>query len=148
MSDDIIKEIQSDNTVIVVLLDLSAAFDTIDHPVLLEKLLKDYNIKDDAHRWFKSYLENRSFSVKVKDVSSTFLCLLFGVPQGSLLGPIRFILYIKYLQMIAAKYGLSIKLYADDSQLYISFHPMRPCQFHDITERINMCLAEIKAWMV
>lgn len=148
MSDDIIKEIQADNIVIVVLLDLSAAFDTIDHSVLLEKLLNDYNIKDDANKWFKSYLGNRSFSVKVKDVSSTFLCLLFGVPQGSLLGPILFILYIKHLQMIAAKYGLNIKLYADDSQLYISFHPMRPCQFHDVTERVNMCLAEIKVWMV
>ena len=148
MSDDIIKEIQADNIVVVVLLDLSAAFDTIDHRILLEKLLNDYNIKNDAHKWFKSYLESRSFSVKVKDISSTFLCLLFGVPQGSLLGPILFILYIKHLQVIAAKYGLNIKLYADDSQLYISFHPMRPSQFHDVTERINRCLAEIKAWMV
>ena len=148
MSDDIIKEIQADNIVIVVLLDLSAAFDTIDHTILLEKLEDDYNITDDAHKWFKSYLDGRSFSVKVNNVSSTFLCLLFGVPQGSLLGPILFILYIKHLQAIAAKYGLSIKLYADDSQLYISFHPFRPCEFHDITERINRCLAEIKAWMV
>ena len=148
MSDDIIKEIQADNIVIVVLLDLSAAFDTIDHTVLLEKLINDYNITDDAHKWFKSYLDGRSFSVKVNKVSSTFLSLLFGVPQGSLLGPILFILYIKHLQIIAAKYGLSIKLYADDSQLYISFHPNRPCEFHDITERINRCLAEIKAWMV
>ena len=148
MSDDIIKEIQSDNIVIVVLLDLSAAFDTIDHSVLLERLLNDYNIKDQANDWFKSYLNGRYFSVKVKGISSTFLCLLFGVPQGSLLGPILFILYVKQLQMIAAKYGLNIKLYADDSQLYISFHPKRPCQFHDITERVNKCLAEIKDWMV
>ena len=148
MSDDIIKKIQEDNIVVLVLLDLSAAFDTIDHAVLLEKLDKDYNIKDDAQRWFKSYLDNRSFSVKVKDISSTFLCLLFGVPQGSLLGPILFILYVKQLEIIAARYGLSIKLYADDSQLYISFHPMRPSEFHDVIEKINMCLAEIKAWMV
>ena len=148
MSDDIIREIQADNIVIVVLLDLSAAFDTIDHSILLQKLHDDYNITDEAHKWFKSYLDGRYFSVKVNNVSSTFLCLLFGVPQGSLLGPILFILYIKHLQIIAAKYGLSIKLYADDSQLYISFHPNRPGEFHDITERINRCLAEIKAWMV
>ena len=50
--------------------------------------------------------------------------------------------------MIAAKYGLDIKLYADASQLYISFHPKRPGEFHDIIERINSCLAEIKTWMV
>ena len=148
MNDNIIKEIQADNIVIVVLLDLSAAFDTIDHTILLQKLLDDYNITDEANKWFKSYLSGRSFSVKVNNVSSTFLSLLFGVPQGSLLGPILFILYIKHLQMIAAKYGLNVKLYADDSQLYISFHPNRPGEFHDIIERINQCLAEIKAWMV
>ena len=79
---------------------------------------------------------------------STFLCLLFGVPQGSLLGPILFILYIKHLQRIAKKYGLSIQLYADDSQLYISFHPSRPSELHGITDKINKCLAEIKSWMV
>ena len=148
MSDDVIYQIQEDNIVILVLLDLSAAFDTIDHSELLEKLDKDYNIKDDAQKWFKSYLENRSFSVKIKDISSTFLSLLFGVPQGSILGPILFILYVKQLEMIAAKYGLNIKLYADDSQLYISFHPMKPCQHQDIIDRINTCLMEIKAWMV
>ena len=148
MSDDIIGEIQDNNIVILVLLDLSAAFDTIDHGVLLEKLDKDYNIKDNAQKWFKSYLENRSFSVKVKNISSSFLSLMFGVPQGSILGPILFILYVKQLEMIAARYGISIKLYADDSQLYISFHPMKPCQFSDVIDRINTCLAEIKAWMV
>ena len=148
MNDDIIKEMQDDNIVIVVLLDLSAAFDTIDHTILLQKLLDDYNVTDEANKWFKSYLDGRSFSVNVNNVSSTFLSLLFGVPQGSLLGPILFILYIKHLQSIAAKYGLKIKLYADDSQLYISFHPNRPGEFHELTERINQCLAEIKAWMV
>ena len=96
----------------------------------------------------KSYLEKRSFAVKIDDKMSTFLELLFGVPQGSLLGPILFILYIKMLQKIAAKYGLNIQLYADDSQLYISFQPTRPSQLDDVKDRTNRCLAEIKAWMV
>lgn len=148
MADDIRKEIQADNIVIVVLLDLSAAFDTIDHSVLLNKLLNDFGICGSAHNWFKSYLQNRCFSVKVGNSFSTFLSLLFGVPQGSLLGPILFILYIKLLQKIASKYGLSIQLYADDSQLYISFYPSRPSELQNITERTNMCLAEIKSWMI
>ena len=148
MADDIHKEIQADNIVIVVLLDLSAAFDTIDHNILLTKLFKDFGICGSALNWFRSYLQNRSFSVKVGKAFSTFLSLLFGVPQGSLLGPILFILYIKQLQKIAAKYGLSIQLYADDSQLYISFHPSNPNGLHNITERINDCLADIKQWMV
>ena len=148
MTDDILKEIQSDNIVILILLDLSAAFDTIDHGILLDKLLKDFGIRGKAHDWFKSYLKNRSFCVKIDKSFSVFLCLLFGVPQGSLLGPILFILYIKYLQKIASKYGLSIQLYADDSQLYISFHPCRPSELDDVTASVNKCLAEIKSWMV
>ena len=86
--------------------------------------------------------------MKIDDTLSTFLELLFGVPQGSLLGPIFFILYIKALQKIAAKYGLDIQLYADDSQLYISFQPNRVVQFTDVQDRTNKCLAEIKTWMV
>ena len=148
MTDDIFKETQSDNIVILVLLDLSAAFDTIDHGILLDKLLRDFGICGKALGWFKSYLKNRFFCVKIDKALSDFLCLLFGVPQGSLLGPILFILYIKFLQRIASKYGLSIQLYADDSQLYISFHPSRPSELNDIVESVNKCLAEIKSWMV
>lgn len=148
MTDDINKEIQSGNVVLVVLLDLSAAFDTIDHEILLEKLLTDYGIKGEALSWIKSYLEDRSFCVKIEDTISSLLELLFGVPQGSLLGPILFVLYIKALQKIAAKYGLNVQFYADDSQLYISFHPSHPSDLADVKDRINKCLAEVKTWMV
>ena len=128
MCDDINREIGAGNVVIVVLLDLSAAFDTIDHTVLLEKLLNDYGVTGSALQWMKSYLEKRYFCVKIDDMLSSFLELLFGVPQGSLLGQSIFILYIKAPQKIAGEYGLDIQLYADDSQLYISFHPNRASQ--------------------
>ena len=148
MTDDINKEIEGGNIVIVVLLDLSAAFDTIDHNILLNKLLKEYGVHGKALNWMKSYLSGRSFCVKIDDTISSLLELLFGVPQGSLLGPILFILYIKALQKISAKYGLDIQLYADDSQLYISFHPSCPCDLIDVKNRINSCLSEIKSWMI
>ena len=148
MTDDIFKEVHRDNIVIVVLLDLSAAFDTIDHSILLKKLCDDFGVSGDVLEWFGSYLMDRFFRVKINSTLSDILCLLFGVPQGSLLGPVLFVLYIKHLQRIAKKYGLAIQLYADDSQLYISFHPMNPTEMGDATGKINKCLAEIKEWMV
>ena len=148
MTDEILKEIHKDNIVVVILLDLSAAFDTIDYTILLNKLSREFGITGDVLDWFESYLTGRYFSVKIGQTLSDMLCMLFGVPQGSLLGPVLFILYIKQLEMIARKYGLSIQLYADDSQLYISFHPMKPSELHNVTEKINQCLAEVKEWMV
>ena len=119
MMDDIRLEIEEGRIAVVVLLDLSAAFDTIDHDILLKKLCSDFGITGNVLHWFRSYLKGRSFCVKIGSALSSFLELLFGVPQGSLLGPILFILYIKYLQEIAERHGLCIKFYADDSQLYI-----------------------------
>ena len=148
MFDDINKEVAGDQAVFVVLLDLSAAFDTIDHEILLRRLLVDFGISGVALQWMKSYLEGRSYCVKVGDTLSSVIGLLFGVPQGSLLGPILFILYIKALQKIAQKYGLLIQLYADDSQLYISFKPDSSLNLSDIKERISCCLNEIKRWMI
>ena len=148
MTDDILHEIEQGKVVTLILLDLSAAFDTIDHKILVKKLLADFGITGKAKSWFEDYLHARSFSVKVGQELSDAICLLFGVPQGSLLGPILFILYIKHLQMIAAKFGIRIQLYADDSQLYISFHPLVPGELNDIQNRINACLDEIRTWMI
>lgn len=148
MFDDISKKIQKDQTVVLILLDLSAAFDTIDHTILAKKLLDDYGISGTALLWLQSYLKNRTYCVKIGDTMSSVMELLFGVPQGSLLGPILFILYTKFLQKIAKKYGLDIQLYADDSQLYIGFSASRPSELADIKERIRQCLEEIKSWML
>jgi len=148
MFDDINKKIQKDQTVILILLDLSAAFDTIDHTILAKKLFDDYGISGTALQWLESYLKNRTYCVKIGDTMSSVMELLFGVPQGSLLGPILFILYTKFLQKIAKKYGLDIQLYADDSQLYIGFSASRPSELADVKERIRQCLMEIKAWML
>lgn len=148
MSDDIIKRVSDNQTVMIILLDLSAAFDTIDHDILLQKLQDDYNVGGTPLKWIMSYLQRRSFTVKINGKMSSLKDLLYGVPQGSILGPILFILYTKELQCIASKHGLEIQLYADDSQVYTGFNSKRPASLEDTRKRIDSCMAEIKDWMV
>ena len=132
--------------VILLLLDLSAAFDTVNHEILLSKLTKQFGISGNALEWFKSYLNGRSFTVTIDRFRSKQCYLRIGVPQGSILGPILFILYTKELESIVRKHGFSIHLYADDTQLYVEFNPL----YHNmanIEESLIKCLEEVKAWM-
>ena len=132
--------------VVLLLLDLSAAFDTVNHDILIAKLKKVYGLKCNVINWFKSYLSDRTFTVTINGKRSSKCYLRIGVPQGSILGPILFILYTKELNLIAGKHGFSIHLYADDTQLYIEFNPLVQ-NFSNIEERIIACLQEIKNWM-
>ena len=100
------------------LLDLSAAFDSIDHSILLHRLSSWFGIADSALTWFETYLTSRSFCV----LASGF-ALSCGVPQGSVLGPILFNMYITPLSTLISSPSLNHHLYADDTQLFISFAP-------------------------
>ena len=88
MTDDIQLAIHNKKNVCLLTLDLSAAFDTVDQHILIDKLEKQYNIQDKALKLIKSYFTNRTFSVKINNTISTPKTLLHGVPQGSLLGPL------------------------------------------------------------
>ena len=132
--------------VILILLDLSAAFDTVNHNQLLKKLQNKFGLNGNVLKWFQSYLEGRSFSVVIERVSSKRCFLRIGVPQGSILGPILFILYTKELNLIAERHGLSIHLFADDTQLYIEFNPLYQ-SIEDIEQKVVDCLQEIRLWM-
>ena len=134
------------NKIVLLLLDLSAAFDTVNHHLLLIKLSKKFGLSGTVLNWFKSYLGNRSFEVKIHHSKSSRCYLSIGVPQGSILGPILFILYTKELEYIARKHGFSIHLYADDTQLYIEFNPLL-FNMDSIESRIISCITEIKNWM-
>uniref|UniRef100_A0A8P4G3Q0 Reverse transcriptase domain-containing protein n=1 Tax=Dicentrarchus labrax TaxID=13489 RepID=A0A8P4G3Q0_DICLA len=135
----------SDNGLVsvLVLLDLSAAFDTIDHDILLQRLEHQIGIKGTALTWFKSYLSDRSQFVHVNDESSINTKVSHGVPQGSVLGPILFTLYMLPLGNIIRNHSINFHCYADDTQLYLSIKPNEINQL----SKLQTCLKDIKSWM-
>ena len=109
----------------VVLLDQSAAFDTIDHGTLLDCLSSWFGVGGVVLEWFKSYLSDRSQCVKIGSILSDTKKLLFGVPQGSVLGPILFSLYTTPLSKVIRNHpGIGFHFYADDTQLYVHLTQM------------------------
>ena len=126
------------------MLDLSAAFDTIDHDVLISRLENEIGIKGKVLNWFKSYITGRKQSIAINGVTSTPWELLFGVPQGSVLGPILFIIYMGPLGKILSSLGVGYHFYADDSQIYVTFdiHHVQPA-----VKKMEDILLIIKSWM-
>ena len=105
----------------VVFLDLSSAFDTIDHDILIDRLHRRFGLNGAVLRWFRSYLSNRSVAVRVGDSFSTYKPFSFGVPQGSVLGPRLFSMYLDPVCSIISVYNICHIAYADDITLYTSF---------------------------
>ena len=94
ISDDILRAIDERKAVMIVLLDLTAAFDTIDHATLLQRLRDDFKVDKIALQWFRSYLEGRRQAVNINGTLSPENAVRYGVPQGSVLGPLLFTLYV------------------------------------------------------
>jgi len=105
----------------LVLLDLSAAFDTIDHQILLTRLSTFFGFSGTALSLLESYLSNRFLHVNIENHSSDPHLITTGVPQGSVLGPLLFSLYTSPISNIFTNSNVKFHLYADDTQLYISF---------------------------
>ncbi|RUS75909.1 hypothetical protein EGW08_016322 [Elysia chlorotica] len=153
---DIIRWADQKHCTALVLLDLSAAFDTIDQDLLLHRLRTYFGIKGKALEWIASYLTERSQSVQIFSsascsssstgaVTSTAVPLCYGVPQGSVLGPVLFTLYTTPLSDIIEKHELHHHLYADDTQVYI---PISEGNEDQQAVKIKNCLNEIKDWML
>ena len=144
VNSDILNSLDSSNFSILTLLDLSAAFDTIDHQILLSRLHSLYGISGSVLQWFSSYLSDRTLSVLIQDTYSDSASLSYGVPQGSVLGPVLFILYTKPLSDLLNSHSLSNQSFADDTQLYTSSPP-------DLVDQnlatIQNCILDVKQWM-
>ena len=101
----------------------SAAFDTIDHNILLTRLSSWFGIQGSALDWFTSYLSSRSFRIKCNNNFSACHFCICGVPQGSVLGPLLFILYNTPLSTLILSLSFNHHLHADGTQLFFSFYP-------------------------
>ena len=93
VQNDILMAIDPKKCVALLLLDTYAAFDTVDHEILFERMSKRFEIKDQVLQWFQSYLQNRTQTVTIDSVKSISKDLNWGVPQGSVLGPVSYLLY-------------------------------------------------------
>ena len=126
------------------LLDLSAAFDTIDHLILLQRLHRYFGISGLALWWFKSNFLDRYQSINISGTLSCPRHLPFGVPQGSVLGPVLFSLYTTLLSQVITNHNLSHHLYADDTQVYIS---LSQSNAQESVSTFSDCLTDILFWM-
>jgi len=123
-----------------VLLDLTAAFDTVDHDILIDRLEQWVGIRGSALEWFMCH---RTFCISLCDSVSSTAPLPCGVPQGSVLGPLLFSLYLLPLGSILRKHVILFHCYADDSQIYV---PLKKADSYSLKPLLN-CLEDVETWM-
>ena len=147
VDNDILLNMDHQRVTLLVLLDLSSAFDTVDHEVLLRRLEVTFGITDNALQWFRSYLAGRSQRVLLNGSFSEELSLPHGVPQGSCLRPLLFTVYASKLFERVKRHLPDVHAYADDNQLYISFKPGSSASELEVVIALQDCILDIKTWM-
>ena len=145
VTNDIILSLDASKCTIKLLLDLSAAFDTVDHDVLLDILWYELGIRGKVYDWFVSFLSDRKQAVVIDGHKSTFVDNPYGVPQGSVLGPPLFNVYVRSLISILEQEGYKVHGYADDHQALFEFSI--EFQVYAIKYAIPHCLDIISKWM-
>ena len=141
MNADILLDMNSQQVALMVLLDLSAAFDTVNHDILLDRLDKDIGMRGVTLEWFRSYLSDRCQQVGIDGSLSNQRHLNCGVPQGSCLGPLLFVTYTSTLFKVIERHLPEAHCYADDTQLYVTFKP------DEAIRAMEDCIKDIRDWL-
>jgi len=141
---DILMAADVQQVTLLAMLDLSAAFDCVDHTILLHRLQTGVGLTGVVLEWISCFLSERTQQIAYSGELSAVQLLLFGVPQGSVLGPLLYVLYTAELFHVVARHGLRLHMYADDSQVYISTPAGDAAAAVD---RLSACIADINDWM-
>ena len=140
---DLFLSLNKGNISVLALLDFSSAFDTIDHTILVHRLHTDFGFTDAVLQWFSSYLTDCTHYVSLSNHCSAFAPVHSGVPQGSVLDPILFTMYIKPLSAIIDSHSIIHHSFADDLQLQMSAPPDR---ISELLHSMQSCIGDVIAW--
>ena len=144
---DILRSMDQRKVTVLVLLDLSAAFDTVDHQILLHRLQSRFGVTGVVLDWFTPYLTGRHQCVTINDTCSNPKLLKCGVPQGSVLGPLLFLVYVSPLGNVIRKHGLDFHFFADDTRLYLAFDANAVGSLSDALSTVLAAITDVKDWL-
>ena len=146
ITNDLLCAFDSKSATVLLMLDLSAAFDTVSHKLLLKILHDEIKLGGTVLKWFTSFLTGRAQRTHLGLFTSNEIELLFGVPQGSVLGPVLFNIYIRSLYNVIKSTGFSVQGYSDDQQVYKTFKACEQAVF--LNSCISECFKTIQDWMI
>jgi len=144
---DILQSLDNNKAVFLVLLDMSAAFDTVDHDIFLNRLNNRFGMGGAVQSWYKTYLKDRTTRVTVNHEFSVDHVLKYSLPQGSIIGPQGFTMYISPVGDVIRSYGISFHAYADDIQLYTEFNPKSDEDRQLVLNNLSSCISEVSRWL-
>ena len=145
IQNDILKELDKGHIMALVMIDVSAAFDTVKHGKLIECLSKFYGISGKALEWMKSYLSNRRQAVVIDNEQSEYVLMEYGFPQGAILAGLLYNAFSAPLSKVVKRHSPTHKGYADDNQSYIAFKIQNS---EASMKKLQDCLIDMMKWMV